>query len=342
MTIDRLTVGGPRLRVVVGALACVAAMLAAPAVWPNTASAAPLRTGTTGVTWNLVARTCATGQIAAGRGCWDQQALDRSTWQVNENSATWQDTTFGAEMEWQVPTSISPSKANIPLNVTANDYTNNSGINVQLCVASPFPTTPLHPGDPCARASAPTPHTSGSGSNELTLDTISDYPPGYQVTLTVELGDGGNVLFTYQSQAVTLKQVDFTFRATFQSLKPDAPPTPLWNVAMKGGGSFGAGESSGVVTGQSPKGSAAIELGGKNGSYITVKLALVKVEYSPNRVAATYRVTQSHGSNCLLQGSRHLIVASRFNNKSHVAFGFCKASNGSFRVSTSSVTINAP
>src|SRR5262249_14646690 len=110
---------------------------------------------TTGVTWKLVARTCTSGQAEAGRGCWDQQATDLPTWTVNEDSATWMDTTFGAQYEWHVPESITASKAEIPLNVTANDYTNNSGIAAQLCVASPFPTTPTTPGDPCARATAP-------------------------------------------------------------------------------------------------------------------------------------------------------------------------------------------
>ena len=256
---------------------------------------------------------CSSSEQAVGRACWDRPGA--SGWDVNEGGATWTDkahnpSTFNVHETYTVPEEISHAGDPVTLEVTANDVSNNSGIDAQLCVQSPF-TIPPGQGasDPCARAFAKTPGSTDTGSKVLTLLPTGVAPsglcpnggPGSQpecVTLTVELGDGGNLRFTYQVSAA--RKISYSFHGSFENRRGEAE--------LSGKGTFELAHTinSTCTPGAADHGSATLRVHKPNGPVFVVGLGSFRadrfcVSGQRTRVDLTYRVTTSPFA-CLPKG----------------------------------------
>lgn len=164
-------------------------------------------------TWRLTSVDCTHAQggdsatesawVARGQACWDQLVSGSSTddWTVTDSSATRTEKPYTAAFTYSMPTTITASGASVSLAVTANDVSSTAGISQRVCVfqaTSPF--TIQQGGDQCATAAATTPGSSKSASTSLTL-VGNDASPGTQETVSVSIGDGGNLYYTYQASA---------------------------------------------------------------------------------------------------------------------------------------------
>jgi hypothetical protein len=183
------------LLVAIGVVTGVALASGASAHAPRArSSAAPV------TLWTLTSPTCypGSGEVQVGMGCWDKQATDVQNWNVSGTSATWTEPTYKATFTWTVPSTV-PNHANVNLSVMVQDISNNSGIGQQMCVTTT--TFSTSDSDPCARASAPSPGKSASGSkDEKILAYIG--AEGARATLVIGIGDGGHVTYTYRAELV--------------------------------------------------------------------------------------------------------------------------------------------
>lgn len=313
-------------------------------------------------TWTLVNGVCKPGQngqpaqVQVGRGCYDPSgATDAGAWQVSEGTATWTEQTYTTEYMYSVPDQIPPAGATVELGTTANDVTNNSGIDTQICIQSPFQVK--ESGDACATAAAPTPGSSASGSKTLTLlpdgAPVTENCPGGGfgcVTLTVGFIDGGHVYFTYRAAAAKRRHVSYGFNEEFRS--PASTDQRLDAIKVSGAGSFevnGPVAPSSTTPGSNPRGSVAIQLtfhrpGPGPTGICSVELTLSRVEYdSPPpvaTVAGTYTVTRSTLS-CLPVG-RHIAISAKVvprRNQGTVQFEFCNTPSRSFDDQTGTIQL---
>lgn len=134
---------------------------------------------------------CGDAQQPAGNGCWDKTG--DTSWSVSGNSATYTQPSFNSHFTWSVPSQIPVDGTGaVTVSTQANDTSNNSGNDSQICVSGDFSA---QESDPCARASAPTPGSSGSGSKTVhLLGNSSSFGSGQ-----VEIGFGsGYVHFFYK------------------------------------------------------------------------------------------------------------------------------------------------
>ena len=133
--------------------------------------------------------------------------------------------TYDASYTYTVPEEITPSGGIVNLAVTANDVSNNSGFDTQVCAQGPFKLAASSGTDPCAHAFAKTPGSSDTGSKDLTLLPSGVAPtqlcpnsgpgsPAECVTLTIELG-GPNLYFTYRASPAP--KVQHAFQASLSS-----------------------------------------------------------------------------------------------------------------------------
>lgn len=176
------------------------------------------------VVWKQVATTCDEHanppQVAVGLACWDRQGLYPDQWSVTSETATWKASAgFTESYTYHVPSEISSqAPGTVDLTATAEDQTNGSGINSQVCVISQFTVNPVGGGDPCARASATQPGTSNSGTKMVELNasgtpTNADCPVrGFGcATVIIGIGNGGHLIFTYKRTAAATTKIKYSF-----------------------------------------------------------------------------------------------------------------------------------
>jgi hypothetical protein len=280
-------------------------------------------------TFSLVNRVCDKGQEQIGRGCWDRPYL--TTWAVHDGTATWTETTFNATYTWSVPQQVPPAGADVSMGVQANDVSNNSGIDVRICVLQGYTQFQVKGGDQCAEAYAMTPGSSKSASKTATLLTTGtpvnqDCPGGGFgcVTLMISLGDGGNVYYTYRASASQLTTVQYSFLGVYSKKNVGA----VTSLRLQGLGSFDFNGPPGKhkVEGMHLAGSAIVELHFRAHPAVlhSARLVPTRIRYhAPNQVDITYRVTSSDIF-CVKEHRQERISIAEFRRGGdHIGFDFC-------------------
>jgi hypothetical protein len=290
-------------------------------------------------TFSLVNAACKKGQEQVGRGCWDQQDNDPGHWAVHDGTATWTETTFNATYTWSVPQQVPPAGADVSMGVQANDVSNNSGLDVRICVLQGYTQFQVKGGDQCAEAYPKTPGSSQTASKTATLLTTGtpvgqDCPGGGFgcVTLMISLGDGGNVYYTYRASASQLTTVHYSFLGVYSHKNVGA----VTSLRLQGLGSFDFNGPPGkhTIEGQHLAGSSRVELyfRGHPGVLRSAQLVPTRVRYYPrNQVTITYRVTSSDIF-CLKEHRQEQIAIIEFRRGGDfINFDFCTSAPKKFK-----------
>jgi hypothetical protein len=286
-------------------------------------------------TFSLINAVCTQSQEQVGRGCWDQQALDKTNWAVHDGTATWTEATYTAAYTWSVPQQIPPSGGDASLAIRTNDISNNSGIDERICVLQGFTQFQVKGGDQCAEAFAKTPGSSASASKTATLlpmsTPVDQACPGGGfgcVTLEISLGDGGNVYYTYRASESKLVTVNYTFLGIY-SERVNLSAVSSLKVQALGRFDFKGPVGKHAVEGQHLTGSASVEVHFTDHPQVlhSARLVPTRVRYlSPNVANITYRVTSSDIF-CLHEHRQYQIAAVEFrmSGRDFLSFDFCNA-----------------
>jgi len=287
---------------------------------------------------NLVGHACVDeSDLQGGTAAWSSITDGFAAWNYpgGQGSPQW-----STSYEWQVPTSIPTTGANMDVTVAGQEKTGNPNASIcpAMAVGQDFTATPGGPYEVCAQSSN---EEGVPGPKASEPKTISVVPNAQSGTLILWVGIQDCCNFYYQY--------------SFSTPAPPSPPSPTKpqttisytlighyhgpresdlysSVTLRGRGSFSLAGSSKVsdAAGSDNQGKLLIELQGKKGS-ATVRLKPVGSHYirdvNPDStitytIRYVYEVVSSPLA-CLPVGTRQVIVGQHHKGMHVLKFGFC-------------------